>query len=342
MKFNRTLFSLCLVVSANALAENGASKHFANGFDLMNQGQLDSAAAEFKKGLASSPRDSKAHFYLGEIYRQQNRNDLAAKQYGLTLQYASPNSEDASAAIASLSILNKPASGALAATRPLPTPESTAARMAPLEIPREIVQIDDASVFRLQSQLQQVPIAARVTQTSKFAASYASGTLQTLIEPLGNGTCVRSTARSSTVTISTVNCMGGILPVSSYSSISSVTTSFSNFTISGNPFPAQPGNSFSFGYTGIISGQYGSTFQNSTRCTYGNPISLSQLGYSNSGNAISINCSENIHFAGGDSDNVPTSYKFYGAFIESLGLFDLRVESDPGSNTTYSPMQKVN
>lgn len=72
----------------------------------MQQGQIDSAAIQFEKGLSLKPNDAKAHLYLGEIYRQQKRSDLAQQQYALALQYAPPNSADANAAIAAIASLN--------------------------------------------------------------------------------------------------------------------------------------------------------------------------------------------------------------------------------------------
>lgn len=74
-----------------------AGDMFHEAFELFRQGKLDAAAAAFRKGLVSDPKNAVAHFYLAEIYDRQRDNLSARRHYRQVIEYA-PNSKEAATA----------------------------------------------------------------------------------------------------------------------------------------------------------------------------------------------------------------------------------------------------
>jgi tetratricopeptide (TPR) repeat protein len=85
------LFSVGAFVDALA-QETPVQRLFFDGYELLKKGKLQEAVNKFEQGLKQDAKNARAHFYLGEAYRDLKRNDRAQKHYQAAIE-AEPNGE---------------------------------------------------------------------------------------------------------------------------------------------------------------------------------------------------------------------------------------------------------
>jgi tetratricopeptide (TPR) repeat protein len=87
------LFSVGAFVDAFA-QETPVQKLFFDGYEILKKGKPQEAVNKFEQGLKQDTKNARAHFYLGEAYRDLKRNDQAQKHYQAAIE-AGPNGETA-------------------------------------------------------------------------------------------------------------------------------------------------------------------------------------------------------------------------------------------------------
>ena len=79
--------------AAQSASQPSAKTLFAAAFELYQAGQFEAAINAFQKGLAMSPRDAKAHYYLADCYEHLGKMDQAIKHYQETADLAPTTKE---------------------------------------------------------------------------------------------------------------------------------------------------------------------------------------------------------------------------------------------------------
>jgi tetratricopeptide (TPR) repeat protein len=79
-------------LEAATLNPADASAHYNLGLLYQNRGELDAAAASFRRAIEIDPRETDAHFQLGRIAREQDRLDEAISHFETVVQQDSSHS----------------------------------------------------------------------------------------------------------------------------------------------------------------------------------------------------------------------------------------------------------
>jgi tetratricopeptide (TPR) repeat protein len=66
--------------------EKQAEKHFKDGFEYQNQGNLDKAIEEYKKATELNPNYLQAHMNLGAAYIGQKKYDQAIEEFNTVVK----------------------------------------------------------------------------------------------------------------------------------------------------------------------------------------------------------------------------------------------------------------
>jgi len=66
--------------------EKQAEKHFKDGFEYQNQGDLDKAIEEYKKAIELNPNYLQAHMNLGAAYIGQKKYDQAIEEFNAVVK----------------------------------------------------------------------------------------------------------------------------------------------------------------------------------------------------------------------------------------------------------------
>lgn len=76
---------ICLFLSCSS-KEKQAEKHFKDGFEYQNQGNLDKAIEEYKKAIELNPNYLQAHMNLGAAYIGQKKYDKAIEEFNTVVK----------------------------------------------------------------------------------------------------------------------------------------------------------------------------------------------------------------------------------------------------------------
>jgi tetratricopeptide (TPR) repeat protein len=80
------LFFLVFGFLSCSSREKLAEKHFKDGFEYQNQGNLDKAIEEYKKTIELNPTHLKAHMNLGTVYIEQKKYDQAIDEFNTVVK----------------------------------------------------------------------------------------------------------------------------------------------------------------------------------------------------------------------------------------------------------------
>jgi Flp pilus assembly protein TadD len=69
-----------------ASKERQAEKHFKQGFEYQDQGNLDKAIEEYKKTIELNPNHWQAHMNLGVVYLEQKKYDQAVEEFNAVVK----------------------------------------------------------------------------------------------------------------------------------------------------------------------------------------------------------------------------------------------------------------